>query len=134
MRASVFAAPICIARWAAEKTQCTELLKMAEMNEIEDGKVTVVGPDVRHQRRRKYFRWAFMSRLPAVNSRPDFEPILERQTHHLINYIQGIMHMGQRDISWIRVSKAAVEKGFTLKGYRCGAACQVPSGFQQDPG
>jgi acetyl-CoA synthase len=45
----------------------------------------------------------------------DFEPILERQTHHLVNYIQGIMHMGQRDIAWVRVSKAAVEKGFTLK-------------------
>jgi acetyl-CoA synthase len=25
------------------------------------------------------------------------------------------MHMGQRDIAWIRVSKAAVEKGFTVK-------------------
>ncbi len=45
----------------------------------------------------------------------DFEPILERQIHHLINYIQGIMHIGQRDIAWIRVGKAAVEKGFTLK-------------------
>jgi acetyl-CoA synthase len=45
----------------------------------------------------------------------DFEPILERQIHHLINYIQGIMHIGQRDIAWVRVSKAAVEKGFTLK-------------------
>jgi len=28
------------------KTQCTELVKMAEMNEIEDGKVDVVGPDI----------------------------------------------------------------------------------------
>jgi acetyl-CoA synthase len=45
----------------------------------------------------------------------DFEPILERQIHHLINYIQGIMHIGQRDIAWVRVSKAAIEKGFTLK-------------------
>jgi acetyl-CoA synthase len=45
----------------------------------------------------------------------DFEPILERQIHHLINYIQGIMHIGQRDIAWIRVGKAAIEKGFTLK-------------------
>jgi len=40
---------------------------------------------------------------------------MERQIHHLINYIQGVMHIGQRDISWVRVSKAAVEKGFTLK-------------------
>ena len=45
----------------------------------------------------------------------DFEPILERQTHHLTNYIQYIMHIGQRDIAWVRISKAAVEKGFTLK-------------------
>ena len=46
---------------------------------------------------------------------PDFEPILERQIHHLINYAQGIMHIGQRDIAWIRVGEPAVEKGFTLK-------------------
>jgi len=45
----------------------------------------------------------------------DFEPILERQCHHLINYIQGIMHIGQRDIAWVRVGKGAIEKGFTLK-------------------
>jgi acetyl-CoA synthase len=45
----------------------------------------------------------------------DFEPILERQIHHLVNYIQYVMHIGQRDIAWIRVSKNAVEKGFTLK-------------------
>jgi acetyl-CoA synthase len=44
----------------------------------------------------------------------DFEPILERQFHHLINYIQGIMHMGQRNIMWIRFGKAAVEKGFSF--------------------
>ena len=28
------------------KTQCTEFLRMADMNEIEDGKVTVIGPDI----------------------------------------------------------------------------------------
>jgi acetyl-CoA synthase len=45
----------------------------------------------------------------------DFEPILERQIHHLINYAQGIMHIGQRDIAWIRVGDQAIEKGFSLK-------------------
>ncbi len=44
----------------------------------------------------------------------DFEPILERQFHHLTNYIQGIMHMGQRNIMWVRIGKAAVEKGFSF--------------------
>ena len=35
--------------------------------------------------------------------------------HHLVNYVQGIMHMGQRDIAWYRFGKAAVEKGFRLE-------------------
>ncbi len=45
---------------------------------------------------------------------PDFEPILERQIHHMINGAEGIWHMGQRDINWIRISKAAKEKGFKI--------------------
>jgi acetyl-CoA synthase len=45
----------------------------------------------------------------------DYEPILERQIHHLVNYAQGVMHIGQRDIAWYRIGKAAVEKGFTLE-------------------
>jgi acetyl-CoA synthase len=45
----------------------------------------------------------------------DYEPILERQIHHLVNYAQGLMHIGQRDISWYRISRQAVGKGFTLE-------------------
>ncbi len=97
------------------KTQATELVKMAEMNEIEDGKVIVVGPDVKDIKEGGVLPLGIYVQIAGREFQPDFEPILERQCHHLINYIQGIMHMGQRDIAWIRVSKAAVEKGFTLK-------------------
>jgi acetyl-CoA synthase len=97
------------------KTQCTEFLRMAEMSEIEDGKVTVVGPDIPDMKEGGTFPMAIFMQVAGREFQEDFEPILERQTHHLINYIQGIMHMGQRDIAWVRVSKAAVEKGFTLK-------------------
>jgi acetyl-CoA synthase len=97
------------------KTQCTEYLKMAEMNEIEDGKVTVVGPDVDTLKEGGTFPLGILMQVAGREMQKDFEPILERQTHHLINYIQGIMHIGQRDIAWVRISKAAVEKGFTLK-------------------
>ncbi len=45
----------------------------------------------------------------------DLQPTLERQIHHLINYIQGTVHIGQRDISCARTSKAGIEKGFHLK-------------------
>ncbi|MCG8688997.1 MAG: CO dehydrogenase/CO-methylating acetyl-CoA synthase complex subunit beta [Desulfobacterales bacterium] len=97
------------------KTQCTELVKRAEMNEIEDGKVDVIGPDITDLKEGDTFPLGIYVQIAGREFQEDFEPIMERQIHHLINYIQGIMHIGQRDISWVRVSKAAVEKGFTLK-------------------
>jgi acetyl-CoA synthase len=97
------------------KTQCTELVKMADMKEIEDGKVTVVGKDIGDIKEGDTLPLGIFVQIAGREFQEDFEPILERQIHHLINYIQGIMHIGQRDISWVRVSKAAVEKGFTLK-------------------
>ncbi|MFH0739208.1 MAG: CO dehydrogenase/CO-methylating acetyl-CoA synthase complex subunit beta, partial [Candidatus Omnitrophota bacterium] len=45
----------------------------------------------------------------------DFEPILERQVHRFINYAMGIMHIGQRDMNWIRISQDAFDNGFRLK-------------------
>ncbi|MDJ0875042.1 MAG: acetyl-CoA decarbonylase/synthase complex subunit alpha/beta [Desulfobacterales bacterium] len=97
------------------KTQATELVKMAEMNDIEDGKVSVVGPDIGDVKEGDVLPLGIYVQVAGREMQADFEPILERQIHHLVNYIQGVMHMGQRDIAWIRVSKAAVEKGFTVK-------------------
>ncbi|MCP4115487.1 MAG: CO dehydrogenase/CO-methylating acetyl-CoA synthase complex subunit beta [Desulfobacteraceae bacterium] len=97
------------------KTQCTELVKMAQMNEIEDGKVIIEGPDVTDLKVGDTFPLGILVQIAGREFQSDFEPIMERQIHHLVNYIQGIMHIGQRDISWVRISKAAMEKGFTLK-------------------
>jgi acetyl-CoA synthase len=97
------------------KTQCTELCKMAEMNEIEDGKVELVGPDIKDVKKGSRLPLGMYVQVAGRKMQPDFEPILERQIHHLINYAQGVMHIGQRDIAWIRVGDQAVEKGFSLK-------------------
>ncbi|MEN8210217.1 MAG: acetyl-CoA decarbonylase/synthase complex subunit alpha/beta [Thermodesulfobacteriota bacterium] len=97
------------------KTQCTELVKSAEMGDIEDGKVIVKGPDIDGIKEGGTFPLGIFVEIAGREFQPDFEPIMERQIHHLVNYIQGIMHIGQRDISWVRISKAAIEKGFTLK-------------------
>lgn len=97
------------------KTQATELVKMAEMNAVEDGKVKIVGPDVTKLKEGDVFPLGIYIEVAGREMQDDFEPILERQIHHLINYIQGIMHIGQRDIAWIRISKGAMEKGFSLK-------------------
>jgi len=97
------------------KTQATELVKMADMKAIEDAKVELIGPDVTGLKEGETLPLGIFIQVAGREMQTDFEPILERQIHHLINYIQGIMHIGQRDIAWIRVSKAATEKGFTLK-------------------
>ncbi|WP_300461438.1 acetyl-CoA decarbonylase/synthase complex subunit alpha/beta [Desulfobacula sp.] len=97
------------------KTQCTELVKMADMSEIEDGKINLVGPDLDGIKEGGTFPLGIFVQIAGREFQEDFEPIMERQIHHLINYIQSIMHIGQRDISWVRISKAAIEKGFTLK-------------------
>jgi acetyl-CoA synthase len=97
------------------KTKCTELCKMAEMNEIDDGKMEVIGKDVKDIKKGDTLPLGIYVQVAGREMQPDFEPILERQIHHLINYAQFIMHIGQRDISWIRVSNNAIEKGFTLK-------------------
>jgi len=97
------------------KTQMTELLRIADMNAIEDGKVIVKGPDVGDIRKGDTLPLGVFVQVAGREMEEDFEPILERQIHHLINYAQGIMHIGQRDISWVRVGDGAIEKGFTLK-------------------
>jgi acetyl-CoA synthase len=97
------------------KTQMTELCKMADMNEIEDGKVEVIGPEVKDIKKGDRLPLGIYVQVAGRQMQEDFEPILERQIHHLINYAQGIMHIGQRDISWVRVGDQAVEKGFSLK-------------------
>jgi acetyl-CoA synthase len=97
------------------KTQCTELCKMADMNEIEDGEVEVVGPDVDDIKKGSRLPLGIYVQVAGRKMQSDFEPILERQIHHLINYAQGVMHIGQRDIAWIRVGDQAIEKGFKLK-------------------
>jgi acetyl-CoA synthase len=97
------------------KTKCTELCKMADMNEIEDAEVEVIGPDIKDLKKGDTLPLGIYVQVAGRKMQTDFEPILERQIHHLINYAQGLMHIGQRDIAWIRIGDQAVEKGFALK-------------------
>jgi acetyl-CoA synthase len=97
------------------KSQMTELLRIADMNAIEDGKIIVDGPDIKDIKKGDTLPLGIFVQVAGREMEEDFEPILERQIHHLINYAQGIMHIGQRDIAWVRVGDGAIEKGFSLK-------------------
>ena len=97
------------------RTQMVEFSEMKEMSEVEDGKIEVIGPELKDIPAKSRLPLAIFVEIAGRKLQEDFLPILERQIHHLINYAQGTMHIGQRDIAWIRIAKQAVEKGFTLK-------------------
>ncbi len=97
------------------RTPCIEISYLKEMNEVEDGKVEVIGPELKDIEPPAKLPLGIELLLAGRKMQEDFLPILERQVHHLVNYAQGTMHIGQRDIAWYRISKGAVEKGFTLE-------------------
>lgn len=96
------------------RTQMVEWVTSKQMNEVEDGKIEVIGPEITDVKAGSRLPMAIAVEVAGRNMQEDYEPILERQIHHLINYGQGLMHIGQRDIAWLRVAKQAVEKGFRL--------------------
>ena len=93
-----------------------EYLTAKNINEIEDGKTELVGPDIDQlEKGSKSLPLAIIVEVYGRKMQKDFEPILERQIHRFINYAMGLMHVGQRDMNWIRISKDAFSKGFRLK-------------------
>ena len=97
------------------RTPCVEWTTIADMDKVEDGLVEVVGKDLPDCKEGDKLPLAVVVEVAGRKMQEDYEPILERQIHHLVNYAQGVMHIGQRDIAWYRIGKAAVEKGFTLE-------------------
>ncbi|MGW8221648.1 MAG: acetyl-CoA decarbonylase/synthase complex subunit alpha/beta [Syntrophobacteria bacterium] len=97
------------------RTPCVEWTTIADMDKVEDGLVEVVGKDITDCKEGDKLPLAVVVEVAGRKMQEDYEPILERQIHHLVNYAQGVMHIGQRDIAWYRIGKSAVEKGFTLE-------------------
>jgi acetyl-CoA synthase len=97
------------------RTTAVEWITSGMMDQVDDGKVEVIGPEITDVQPPGMLPLAIKCEVAGREMQEDYEPILERQIHHLINYAQGVMHIGQRDIAWIRISKTAVEKGFRLE-------------------
>jgi len=93
-----------------------EYLVARPADQITDGKVTLVGPDI-DASDAQALPLGILVEVAARTFNKDYEPILERQIHRYINEAQGIMHMGQRDMIWVRVSREAFDKGLRLKHF-----------------
>jgi len=102
------------AEFGGSKSEAFELLRMRDMDEVEDNKIELVGIDLKDMQEKKAYPLAILVDVAGRKMQKDFEPILERQIHHLINGAEGVMHVSQRDVVWMRVGKKAVDKGFKL--------------------
>jgi acetyl-CoA synthase len=94
-----------------------EFLRMANLDEVVDGKIEVVGPKFADLPPQGHMDMGIVIAVAGRQMQKDFEPVLERQVHYFVNGASGIQHIGQRDIAWIRISNAAAEKGFDLEHF-----------------
>ena len=103
--------------FGGKNSRCFEYLRMADFEAVEDGKITIVGPDFENTPAEGAMDMGMVVEVAGRKMQEDFEPVLERQMHYFINGASGIQHIGQRDIAWIRLSKAAADKGFKLEHF-----------------
>jgi carbon-monoxide dehydrogenase catalytic subunit/CO dehydrogenase/CO-methylating acetyl-CoA synthase complex beta subunit len=101
----------------AAKTTAFELLKMRPENEVEDGKITVIGKDVDEMEEGSSTPLTILVEVYGKKMQEDFESVLERRIHQFINFGEGCWHTGQRNILWVRLSKSSVAAGLRFKHF-----------------
>src|SRR5512142_1996073 len=94
-----------------------EFLRMVDMAQVEDGKIEVIGPGFENLADGSAMDMGILVEVAGRKMQTDFEPVLERQIHYFVNGASGIQHIGQRDITWIRISQNAHAKGFDLRHF-----------------
>ncbi len=104
-------------QFGGKYTDGFELLRMRPMDEVEDGKIEVIGPEIDEMKEGEAYPLGILVEIAGREFQEDFESVLERRIHEFISCANGIFHMGQRSIIWVRISKDAHEKGFKIKDF-----------------
>jgi len=104
------------AEFGGKVSTAVEYLHSSE-SEVEDGKVELIGPGIENieTSSKRNMPLGIEVLVSGRKFNKDFEPILERQLHKYINWAMGLMHIGQREMIWIRINKDAAAKEFKLK-------------------
>jgi len=99
--------------WSS-KNPTAELVMMRELDEVEDHKITVIGPDLCDA---KDLALATFVEVAGKKMQVDFEAVIERKFHAWFNYMEGVMHTGQRNQVRVRVSNGAFEAGLNVRHF-----------------
>ena len=108
----------CYVEFDSDHNPTAELVTMVGLDEIEDHSIVIEGHDVPEDA-------ADLIRMPLATMvyvagrkmQEDFEPVIERKIHAWFNYMEGVMHTGQRNLFRIRISKESFSKGLRLKDF-----------------
>ena len=104
--------------FSSSKNITCELVVMKDAAAIEDHRITVIGKDIAGSESGPVnMALATYVEVAGSKMKTDFEPVIERKVHHWFNYMEGVMHTGQRNMFRIRVGKDALAKGLKLKDF-----------------
>lgn len=99
----------------SSRTLVFELLKMRPADQIEDGRVKVIGKEIDQMPEGSSTPLGILIEVYGKEMQPDFESVMERRIHQFVNYAEGVWHTGQRNLIWVRISKDAKAKGFKFE-------------------
>ena len=88
-----------------------ELAKVKPLEEIEDGKVTIIGPDIKDMKEGGVYPLGILVEAAGAKIDQGREGVIERRIHGYMNYIEGFMHLNQRYDIWLRLGKKSFQKG-----------------------
>ncbi|MCL2044091.1 MAG: acetyl-CoA decarbonylase/synthase complex subunit alpha/beta [Treponema sp.] len=109
--------------FASEKNVTCELVVNRDTASIEDHKITVIGNDIdggatiAADTGPVNMALATYIEVTGTKMKTDFEPVIERKIHHWFNYMEGVMHTGQRNMFRVRIARDALAKGLKLKDF-----------------
>jgi acetyl-CoA decarbonylase/synthase complex subunit beta len=94
-----------------------ELAKVKPLNEIEDEKITTIGPDIKDMKEGGAYPLGILVEVGGSTIDQELEGVIERRIHGYMNFIEGLMHLNQRYDIWIRLGKKSFQKGLNSFAY-----------------
>jgi len=88
-----------------------ELARVKKPEEVEDGKITIVGPDIKDMTAGSSNPLGILIEVAGEKLGPELEGVVERRIHEYSNFIEGFMHLNQRYDIWLRLNKKSFGKG-----------------------
>jgi len=89
-----------------------ELVQARGMDEIEDGKMVIIGSDLPDLKEGTNHPFGLLIEVAGEEIEKDLEGVIERRLHEYVNFIEGFMHLNQRYDIQMRLSKKSYKKGF----------------------